>query len=135
MALEQFKSRGRGGGADEPLISLRQSDSIGINSAAMEEWFEDATHVNLYYDDENNIIGIEPLEAHGEHSYKINKTENSGSVTPSAFFNQHSLHHDITTRYAAEWDEDEGMVLVNLNDEKGTYGTPGNEETEEDDGK
>lgn len=136
MAFEEVKKEGRGSSSNEPRVSLRKSGGIGINSAAMEQWFEDATHVKVYHDEENNRIGLQPFQEEVENSFKINRTEGSegstasGGVTPSRFLNENQLVPDVTTRYEADWDEDEGMVVVDLSESKGTYGSPDEDEEE-----
>lgn len=119
---------GQGGSDSEPLVSLRKSGGIGINSACVNEFFEDEDFVQLFFDEEGSRLALKPVAEGVEDSYKINKTENSGSVTPKAFLRREGLVPDVTTRYGVEWDDDEGWLVVDLADERGTYGSPDNDE-------
>mgnify|MGYP006294418949 FL=1 len=121
MPYEKFDSPGRRSGS-EPMISLRKSGSIGINNAALEEHFQDAEAVAVYYNEEENRIGLEPLEEKTDESYTLSKTESGGSVAPTAFLRKYSLIPDITTQY--EPFEDEDLVAIDLDQEIGTYGEP-----------
>lgn len=125
MTLEKIESGSRSGG--QPKISLRKSNSIGINSAALSEYFEDATHVNVYYDSEENIIGLEPLEEEEDGSYTLSKVSESGSVTPTSFLKSAGLVPDVTTHYSPYLHDDEEIVLIDLDEPDGTYGDPDGE--------
>jgi len=109
--------------SSQPRISLRKSGSIGISKAAMREWFGDSDAVVLHFDEENNMIGLEPVEEGTEHSYTISRSEGGGSVSPSAFLNRYDLVPQVTTRYAAEWDDENSLVAADLDEAVGTYGS------------
>jgi len=123
MGFERFEETGSMQSSSEPRISLRKSGSIGISKAAMSQWFEDVDAVVLHFDEENNRIGLEPAEEDNEHSYTISRSEGGGSITPSAFLQRYDLTPEVTTRYRAEWDEDNKLVSADLDDSVGTYGT------------
>ncbi|MFB1064849.1 hypothetical protein [Natrinema sp. H-ect4] len=127
MGFERFEDTGSMEASSEPRISLRKSGSIGISKAAMNEWFEDADAVVLHYDEDNDRIGLEPVEAGEDHSYTITESEGGGSVTPSAFMNRYDLVPEVTTRYAAEWDDDNELVVADLSESVGTYGSADDE--------
>lgn len=122
-----------GGGRGEPKISLRKSGSIGINSRALDEFFEGAGSVNLFEDVENDKIGFEPV-GNDSGQYAISRSESGGSVTPLSWLKRHDLIPDITTQYAprTEVAEDETeVVVIDLNDPLGTYGSPDSEDSDE----
>jgi len=127
MAFEKFEETGSMQATSEPRISLRKSGSIGISKAAMQEWFEGSDAVVLHFDEENNKVGLEPAEKSDEHSYTITRSEGGGSVTPSAFLNRFDLVPNQTTRYQTEWDEDNELVAVSLDEKLGTYGSASDE--------
>lgn len=137
MPFEKFEGggQGRGGGTTPPKISLRKSGSIGINNAALKEFFEDADAAVMYFDEDENKVGIEPLPSKedDENAYMISKSDSGGSITPSAFLNSHDLVPDITTQYAPELETVDGdleLVTIDLDDPIGTYGSPADEEDE-----
>jgi len=122
MPFEQVEKAGRGGSATEPLISLRKSAGIGLNSVTMEEHFEDADYVQVFYDEANEKLGLKPAEEDDENVFKINRTASSGGVTPTNFLNTYGLVPEVTTRYRVEYDEDEDLVVADLTESAGTYG-------------
>lgn len=135
MGFEKFDESGSGRGrtpGTEPMISLRKSGSIGINSAALDEHFDDNGGAVMYYDSEENNVGIEPVEDKDadEAAYTISRTESGGTVAPKAFLREYELIPDVTTQYDPEWDNDEELVTLDLDDPQGTYGTPDDEDEE-----
>lgn len=136
MAFEKVQKTGQGGSTNEPLVSLRKSGGIGINSAATEEYLSDVEFVHIYYDEDNRKIGIKPVDEEDENTYKVNMTESSAGITPSSFMKRHGLVPDVTTRYEVEWDDDEGMLVADLTAEAGTYGSADDdtEDADADDG-
>lgn len=129
MAFEQVQKTGQGGGTSEPLVSLRKSGGIGINSAAMEEHMPNAEFAHLYYDEENRKLGIKPVDEEDDNTYTINKTESSGGITPTSFMKRHGLIPEVTTRYFVEWNDDKEMLVFDLDeDEAGTYGSARDED-------
>lgn len=137
MAYEKFEDagRGRGPGTSEPMISLRKSGSIGINRAAMEEYFEGVQAAVLYFAEDDNRVGIEPVDdPDGDAAYTISRTNETGSITPMAFLERYDLVPEVTTQYEAELTEnDDGteLVSINLDEPIGTYGSHDEEETAE----
>ena len=132
MSLEKFTPTGGRAGANEPLISMRKSGGIGINQKALDEYFENAEAVEMYYDEESNEIGLKPIEEKSEPShYTLTRTESSGSVTPKAFINQHGLipttddDEPVTKRYDPYWNGNNQIVLIDMDAPEGQYGTPG----------
>ena len=128
MTFEKVQKRGQGGSTNEPLISLRKSGGIGVNSAATEKYLSDVEFIHLYYDEENDKIGIKPVDEADENTYKVNMTESSAGITPSSFMKQYDLVPDVTTRYEVEWDDDEEMLVADLTVNAGTYGSADDED-------
>ncbi|QLD88827.1 hypothetical protein HWV07_07175 [Natronomonas salina] len=135
MGFEKFDGGGRGRSSSGPMISLRKSGSIGINGAAMSEYFEDAEAAVLYYDEDDNQVGLERVDdTDADGAYTISRTNDTGSVTPSAFLNRYDLVPDITTQFEPEVSEtDDGLELVtiDLDEPIGTYGSPEDEDAED----
>lgn len=132
MPFEKFEEtgRGRGQGTVKPIVSLRKSGSIGINSTAMEEFFEDAEAAIMYYDEEENRVGIRPVDSPDadEHAYTISMTEGTGTITPVSFLEHHNLVPEMTTQYRPEWNGNHELVVVDLDEPIATYGSPEGQE-------
>lgn len=133
MAFEKFDESGSGRGrtpGTDPMISLRKSGSIGVNQAALEEYFEGADGAVMYFNDEDNQVGIEPVEDTDadEAAYTISRSDSSGTIAPKAFLKKYDLIPEVTTQYDPEWDDDHELDILDLDEPTGTYGSPDDEE-------
>jgi hypothetical protein len=115
MSFERYEKR-TGAASNEPRISIRKSETIGINTAAMRSFFQDADGVIAYYDDETDQVGLEPAAADDPDAYTIQVSEPSetGSVSASGFLNTYRLVPEKTTQYEATWDDEHEMVVIDL---------------------
>lgn len=137
MAFEKFDESGAGRGrppGTEPMISLRKSASIGVNRAALEEYFGDDEGAVMYYDEEDDQIGIEPVEDKDadDAAYTVSVTDSGGTIAPKAFLERYDLIPDVTTQFDPRWDDDdEELIVLDLDDPTGTYGSA-DEEADDD---
>lgn len=128
MAFEKFDETGSGRGRPaetEPMISIRKSGSIGVNQAALDDHFAENDGAVMYYDDETNRVGIEPVEDKDadEAAYTVSKTESGGTIAAQAFLERYDLLPEITTQYSPDWDDDQGLITVDLDSPQKTYGS------------
>jgi len=109
------KNTGRGG-SSKPEISLRKSGSIGINSTAYEEYFDGEDGVILYYNEEENQIGVKPADKEEKDAYTLQFSEGSkgAGVNAGGFLNQYDLVPEETTRYEAAWHVEEDLIYIEL---------------------
>lgn len=124
MGFEKFEKDNTGRGKAGPRISLRKSGSIGINGKAMEEMFNGEDYVTLYYDDDNNKIGIKPERRESKDTYKLqksNKEGHGGGLSATSFMREFDLIPRKTKQYRARWDKEEGMVVADVSDAVITY--------------
>lgn len=133
MAFEKFDEAGSGRGrpaGTDPIVSLRKSGSVGVNQAAIEAHFEDEDGAVMYYDDDANQMGIEPVEDKDadEAAYTVSKTDSGGTIAAQAFLERYDLLPEVTTQFEPEWDDDAGLVTADLDDPRKTYGSPDDEE-------
>jgi hypothetical protein len=129
MAFEKFDEAGRGRGrpaGTDPIVSLRKSGSVGVNQATLEEHFDGEDGAVMYYDDDANQIGIEPVEDKDadEAAYTVSKTDSGGTIAAQAFLEEYDILPDVTTQYEPNWDDDRGLVTADLDDPHKTYGSP-----------
>jgi hypothetical protein len=47
----------------------------------------------------------------------------SKTIAPQAFLETYDLVPDVTTQYNPEWDDDEDLLVIDLDDPMDTYGT------------
>lgn len=102
---------------DEPLISIRASGSIGLNNAAVTTHFADCEWVELYYDDADRRVGIKPVECETSHAYSIQHGDapsHGASIFAAGFLRDHQLLPEDTTRYPPTWDEQAGLLAIDL---------------------
>jgi len=133
MAFEKYEEGGRGRGRPrntEPIISLRKSGSIGVNQAAIDEYFEADDGAVLYYDAEEHRIGIEPVadKDADDAAYTVSKTDSGGTIAAKSFLERYDLRPEVTTQYDPEWDDDVGLLTVDLDADGKTYGSPDDED-------
>jgi len=132
MGFEKFDEAGSGRGRNpgaEPMISLRKSGSVGVNRQAIAEFFDDSDGAVMYYDGEANRIGIEPVADTDadEAAYTVSKTDSGGTIAPQAFLTRYDLIPDVTTQFDPEWGPDDELIVLDLDDPEGTYGSPNDE--------
>jgi len=136
MAFEKVSGSSRSGLAK---ISMRKTGSIGINSTALEEYFEDDEEfAEVYFDEENQLLGLNGKTERTDDSYKITRSSSGGTVAPSSFLKGKGLVPDVTTQYEPEVRKLNGsveLVVIDLDDAIGTYGYSDEEDGDVDDGE
>jgi len=130
MGFEKFDESGAGRGrpaGTEPMISLRKSASIGVNRPALEEYFGDDEGAVMYYDEDQNRVGIEPVPDTDadEAAYTVSVTDSGGTIAPKAFLERYDLVPEVTTQFDPEWadDDERSMIVLPLDAPSGTYGS------------
>lgn len=115
------------------MISLRKSGSIGINQAALSEYFTDSEAAVMYYDEDAERIGIEPVanKDADEAAYSLTRSDSGGTLAPKAFLQTYDLIPEVTTQYEPAWDDDDELVSLDLTDPLKTYGSPDDEADED----
>jgi len=134
MGFEKFEDSGRGRPpASVPKVSLRKSGSIGINQVALGEYFDENEGAVLYYDEEENRIGIKPVadKATDDAAYTVSKNDSNGTIAGETFLNRYDILPEVTTQYTPQWNDDEDLVVIDLDDPVATYGSPDDESDEE----
>jgi len=108
------------------MISLRKSGSIGINQAALTEYFEDQEAAIMYYDEDADRIGIGPVadKDADEAVYSLTRSDSGGTLAPKAFLRMYDLIPEVTTQYEPAWDDDVELVSLDLTDPLKPYGSP-----------
>ena len=128
-------------------LSIRPNGMIGVSSGALKrfELLDGEYHVVLHYDAEAQIVGVRPTRNRDEPgAIKLivrHPPKNSLQKQPSAHFSAKSFlqYHDIpfreerTRSYDAEWSDEYGMILFDLNKPRdvgrGKKANPGSEES------
>lgn len=131
MGFEKFNETGSGRGrpaGTDPMVSLRKSGSIGVNSAALDNYFEDDDGAVMYYDEETNRIGIEPVadKDADEAAYTVSKTDSGGTIAAQAFLEKYDLLPEVTTQYTPTWDDNAELLTLDLDNPVKEYGSTAN---------
>ena len=113
MAFEKFTEKAR---SFRPKVSLRSNSTIGLNAPAVTMFnLKDVKCVTLYYDRDENKIGLKPTtnpEEEGAHPLNMSKT--GAWVSARRFLDYFGLTTAETKRYEARWDETDKMIIAKL---------------------
>ena len=122
------------GGSSIALVSIRKSESIGINSEALEGLGE-AKYVKLYQDtDDETKLAIAQADEDDDDAYKLSMSNGSATVGCASALRQRGLIPEITTRYEPTQVEIDGRqaLEIDLDDEYDTYGSLDDDDSSED---
>jgi len=79
----------------------------------LEEYFEEGEeYAEVYFDEEENQLGLVGKEEKTEDSYKITRSSSGGTVAPSSFLKAEQLIPEITTQYSPETTRHGSVELV-----------------------
>lgn len=112
MAFQRFEGSGR---TFSPKLSVRSTGQIGLNSGAILRFKLDSySYVDLYFDPENHIIGVKPLQKQGDASFKLVIRQKNISLSARSFLDFYDIDYSKTTVRRATWDADEEMIVAPL---------------------
>ena len=79
----------------------------------------------MYFDADASQIGIEPVadKDTDEAAYSITKNESGGTIAPQAFLDSYDLVPEITTQYRPAWNDEAGLLVIDLDDPFKEYGS------------
>lgn len=100
--------------ASIPKVSVRKQGTLGIGKKLYKEHLKDVEHVELLYSQDENKIGIHPLEDPVEHSYVLRTQGPNIEISAMAFLSHYEIPHEETIQYRADFED--GVVVVDLND-------------------
>ena len=116
MGFEKFQKHTGRGSADEPMISLRKTETIGVNGVAIEEHFGDKEGAVLYYNEADNQVGIKPADTDDPDAYTLQFSSQGrgASINAASFLKQYNLVPEQTTRYPAHWNQEQELIYIEL---------------------
>lgn len=118
MKFEKFEDVGK---SYAPNVAIRSSGQIGLLTGAMNRFkIEKGRHkyIEFYYSEDGNAIGIKPLEEPTNSAIKLRYNGEAADISAKSFLDKYGIDYEETRRYAAEWDDEREMVIVNLDKEK-----------------
>jgi hypothetical protein len=113
MSFETFK-RQRTPVSREPFITLQKQGAISFNTAAYEA-LHSPKHVELLYDREARLIGLQKAAPTVAHAYPVRPLGKSGTthvVSGKAFLTYYGIEIDVARRWKAELRD--GMLVIDL---------------------
>jgi hypothetical protein len=123
-----FKKHTLISGSNAPKMTIRKGGSLGINQAAARRFGIDSDdyYAILYYDDENNAIGIEiTRDENAEGALKIQyrpyKKDNKNviiQVSIKSLLDRHAIDYSESSSYVPFKDEETGLIVLDLNKPK-----------------
>lgn len=118
MRFEKFEEVGK---SYAPNVAIRAAGQIGLLTGAVNRFDIDKEkhkYVELYYSKGGNAIGIKPLEEATDSAIKLRYNGEAADISAKSFLDKYGIDYSDTNRYAAEWDDNRGMVIVKLDKEK-----------------
>ena len=115
MPFERFVKSGR---AYRPTASIwARGGQIGLNSGAVQRFkISDYKFAVLYYDSENKRIGIKLTNDEDEPGVMgIVKGATGVFISAVSFLDNYNIDHEKTQKYAVDYNEDEGLFIIDLN--------------------
>ncbi len=86
---------------ENKYVSIRQSGTIGISKDAVNTYLEGVKNVELFYDKGESILGIAGArgDRDNEQTFKLHRSEGTGTINAGAFLRGVGLETEQTERY------------------------------------
>ena len=106
----------RGRSINEPRVTITATGNMNLNQSFISAFVKNQTHVIFHYDKTNKVIGLELTQDASPPSYKIRKSREDrlATVSAQAFLKYNKLRRKKTYSYPAEWNEQYGLIIVDL---------------------
>lgn len=106
-----------------PAVSIKKDGTITLRKSIVEvsEIYPSTPPPNafLHYAEELNQIGIEPKETTEDTAVdlrRVNPEADTFILSAKSFLDAMNISYSETTKYPAEWNEERGMIIVELNE-------------------
>lgn len=92
-------------------VAINKHGFFVINTTAMEKHLKGFQYAHLYWDQEQDKVGIKPLQRKEDSAYHITVTiGNVGYICGVAFLTYAEIPHEETTSFPAQWNEREELL-------------------------
>ena len=122
MKFERYAEgavRGRRFG--EKRAILTKQGILTFNRAAITELgLDKITHLALHYAEDEEVIGLEPVDKPADGSRKLSISKSGANVSVRAFLTHYGLKTERPRRFEPVMSEEHGMILLNLQQEVDT---------------
>lgn len=113
MVWKEFTPRQKAWG--KPVISIHRNGYLAVNSQAKEKYFKGHSHVVLFFDPEENKLGMKPVKLASRKAYKISSTAHSMSVSAKAFLDWFKIDYSKTRSFEPEKEDD--LLVLKLDED------------------
>jgi hypothetical protein len=112
VAFQKFSETAR---SYKPIVSLRTNGSIGLSSGLVAKMLKpEHQYVTLYFDPEQNLVGLKPTVEEEEGSHKINRSKAGAWVGARRFFDFYEISLKKTLRTNGTWDAENNLIVVKV---------------------
>lgn len=112
----------------KPRVSIQTVGRIALNPATIEEFLDGATHAELFYEPDAQLLGIRPhyeKDTEGLFSiFRAGGNTKSSVITARLQLERWGLVPSETLRYEPEWSEEYAMLLIDLDKPLGKSSDP-----------
>ena len=117
MAFEKFIPPRR---QKPPQVSVKKTGTISLDTPLVKEFgLDQVDHVVLFFDPSRKLIGIKAaVNAKDKAAIKLTHRDRVSSVRARPFFENYGIKLEKTSRYSADFDKENAMVIVALPDVK-----------------
>lgn len=116
MAYEKFIKQRRIA-KDRAMITILKFGQFGINKVCTEKYFKKFKYVVMYFDKEQNKIGIQPTnDASNNDAYNINFIKNGtlANISVKTFLKHFGISHEQSISYPATWNDKDKLIEILL---------------------
>lgn len=117
MAFKKFTETGKG---FAPKVSIWSRGQIGFNKGAIKRFKVDQyTYAIFYYDEENELIGIELTnDKNDDGLHKVNVRTSGVMISAKAFLDYHGIDLTATRQFDLKKDDESRLLVIDLKDSK-----------------
>lgn len=98
-------------------ITVRRSGAIAPNSTVYDRYLSDSEAVQIRIKKGTKIIALRPVDEYNENDpthYRHGSATSNGQVNAKKFLSYQDLEHDESRRYTPEWNDEHGMLVLDL---------------------
>lgn len=117
MPFERFESHSGRGGATVPRMSMWRNGNICVNKKAVEEFgLGGSQYVVLFYDEENNHMGMRFTKDANHAGAKKLSLQSVGFVLSAVgFLNKYNIEYSHARGHPMFYDDSLDMYIIDLN--------------------
>ena len=106
-AYEQKGTEGK-----KPAVSITKGGALVLNTGCVAAFFKGYKYVKLFWDAENNKVGIKPMKKKDAFSYSLSygTRKTVAWLSGKSFLKNIGIEYKNNTVYPAVWNEKEGLV-------------------------